>query len=170
MSLISLSTRRNALLGAGLAIAALATCLSSCATKPAPDLAAIPVEDETAEALPLVNQLRAAHGLAPLKIDPAATAAAEHQAKRMVGAKKMAHLIGFGDDFGRRVLASGVRLPAAENIAEGQRTVPAVVNAWKNSPHHMENMMGHYTGIGVAVARDSTFRDHPYWSMVLSSN
>ncbi len=161
----SLLTRRNALRLGGIALAA---GVASCATKPLPVATNLPGADQTAAALPLVNALRAQHGLPPLAIDPAATDAALYQAKRMANLKKMAHLIGFGDDFGRRVKASGVKLPAAENIAEGQRSVNAVVNAWIHSPHHLENMLGPYTGIGVAVSPGFAPGQMPYWSMVLS--
>jgi uncharacterized protein YkwD len=161
-----LFTRRNALRLTSLALAA---GIASCATKP-PQTSNAAGADQTAAALPLVNALRAKNGLPALSIDPAATAAALYQAKRMASLKKMSHLIGFGDDFGRRVKASGVKLPAAENIAEGQQTVDAVVNAWIHSPHHLENMLGKYTGLGVAIARDPSSGNLPYWSMVLSSN
>jgi uncharacterized protein YkwD len=160
-----LLSRRNALRLSALALAA---AIAGCATK-GPEVYTLPGEDQTAAALPLVNQLRASHGLPPLSIDRAATTAALYQAKRMASLKKMSHLIGFGDDFGRRVKASGVKLPAAENIAEGQQTVPAVVNAWIHSPHHLENMLGPYTGLGVALSRDPTNNNIPYWSMVLSN-
>jgi uncharacterized protein YkwD len=162
-----LFTRRNALRFTALALAAGA---ASCATTKAPQVFNAPGNDQTAAALPLVNALRAKNGLPALSAEPAATAAALYQAKRMASLEKMAHFIGFGDDFGRRVKASGVKLPAAENIAEGQQTVDAVVNAWIHSPHHLENMLGHYTGIGVALARDPSSNNMPYWSMVLSSN
>jgi uncharacterized protein YkwD len=162
----TLLTRRNAL---RLASLALASGIASCATKQ-PLVLSAPGEDQTAAALPLVNALRASKGLPALSIDPAATAAALYQARRMASLRKMAHLIGFGDDFGRRVKATGVKLPAAENIAEGQRSTDAVVTAWIHSPHHLENMLGHYTGLGVALARDPSSNNMPYWSMVLSSN
>ncbi|TCR91015.1 CAP domain-containing protein [Rhizobium sp. BK376] len=162
----TLFTRRSALRFTALALAAGA---ASCATQ-SPQVYNAPGNDQTAAALPLVNALRAKNGLPALAIDPAAKAAALYQAKRMASLKKMAHFIGFGDDFGRRVKASGVKLPAAENIAEGQQTVDAVVNAWIHSPHHLENMLGHYTGLGVALARDPSSNNLPYWSMVLSSN
>ncbi|KAA0699425.1 CAP domain-containing protein [Neorhizobium sp. P12A] len=162
----TLFTRRSALRFTALALAAGA---ASCATQ-SPQVYNAPGNDQTAAALPLVNALRAKNGLPALGIDPAAKAAALYQAKRMASLKKMAHFIGFGDDFGRRVKASGVKLPAAENIAEGQQTVDAVVNAWIHSPHHLENMLGHYTGLGVALARDPSSNNLPYWSMVLSSN
>ncbi len=161
-----LFTRRNALRLTALALAA---GIAGCATK-LPQAFNAPGDDQTAAALPLVNALRAQHGLPALSVDPAATAAALYQAKRMASLKKMSHLIGFGDDFGRRVKASGVKLPAAENIAEGQQDVNAVVTAWIHSPHHLENMLGHYSGLGVAIARDPSSGNMPYWSMVLSSN
>ncbi|WFR95727.1 CAP domain-containing protein [Rhizobium tumorigenes] len=161
----SLLTRRNALRLGGVALVA---GVASCATRPLPVARNLPGADQTAAALPLVNALRAQHGLPPLAIDPAATDAALYQAKRMANLRKMAHLIGFGDDFGRRVKASGVKLPAAENIAEGQGSVNAVVNAWIHSPHHLENMLGPYTGLGVAVSPGFAPGQMPYWSMVLS--
>jgi uncharacterized protein YkwD len=165
MSSIDLS-RRNLLRFSGLALVA---GVASCATAPQTPSTPSDGEDQTAAALPLVNQLRAKNGLPPLSIDPAATAAALYQAKRMAAAGKMKHVMGIGDGFGPRVKASGVQLPAAENIAAGQQSVPAVVTAWINSPHHLENMLGRYTGLGVALAHNPASKNVPYWAMVLSS-
>jgi uncharacterized protein YkwD len=159
-------SRRGILRLSGLALVA---GVASCAT--APKQSSIPSngDDQTAAALPLVNQLRAKNGLPPLSVDPAATTAALFQAKRMASAGKMKHVMGIADGFGPRVKASGVQLPAAENIAAGQQSVPAVVTAWINSQHHLENMLGHYTGLGVAVAHNPASKNVPYWAMVLSS-
>ncbi|MGO7638808.1 CAP domain-containing protein, partial [Rhizobium leguminosarum] len=55
----------------------------------------------------------------------------------------------------------GVRLQAAENIASGQQSVDAVVTAWINSPNHLENMLGRYGGLGVAVAHNTSSRNLP---------
>ena len=148
---------------------ALAAGVASCATGPKEPSTPSNGEDQTAASLPLVNQLRAKNGLPPLTVDPAATAAALFQAKRMAAAGKMKHVMGIADGFGPRVKASGVQLPAAENIATGQQTVPAVVTAWINSPHHLENMLGRYSGLGVAVAYNPASRNVPYWAMVLSN-
>ncbi|MFT4003233.1 MAG: CAP domain-containing protein [Rhizobium sp.] len=159
-------TRRDAMRLVALALTA---TVASCATPPA-RVSNIPASDQTASALPLVNALRARNGLPPLKIDTAASTAAVYQARRMADAGKMEHLIGIGDDFGKRVKASGVKLPAAENIAEGQRDVNAAVTAWINSPKHLHNMLGKYDGLGVALAYAPSSGGRPYWSMVLSSN
>ncbi|MGR9169689.1 CAP domain-containing protein [Rhizobium sp. KDH_Rht_773_N] len=165
MSSIILS-RRGLLQLSGLAVVA---GIAGCTTTP--KLAGTPsnATDETASALPLVNQLRAKNGLPPLSIDPHASAAAIFQAKRMASAGKMAHLMGMTDSFGARVKASGVALPAAENIASGQQSVDAAVTAWINSPHHLENMLGRYSGLGVAVAHNTSSKNLPYWAMVLSN-
>jgi uncharacterized protein YkwD len=162
----SILTRRDALRLGGLALVA---TVASCATPPA-KLSGTPGVDETTSALPLVNALRAKNGLSPLKADPSAGTAALYQARRMAAAGKMEHVMGIGDDFGKRVKASGVKLPAAENIAEGQRDVDAAVTAWINSPKHLHNMLGKYDGLGVALAYNPSSGDKPYWSMVLSSN
>jgi len=143
--------------------------VAGCATHAPVKVSNVPGADQTAAALPLVNALRAKNGLPALSVDPAATAAALYQAKRMASAGKMQHLIGTGDDFGVRVKASGVKLPAAENIAAEQHDVGAAVTAWINSPKHLHNMLGNYGGLGVAVAHASASGDTPYWAMVLST-
>lgn len=162
----SIYTRRNAL---RLAALALAVSVASCATPPT-HVSNTPSSDQSASALPLINALRAKNGLPPLRVDAAASSAAVYQAKRMADAGKMEHLIGIGDDFGKRVKASGVKLPAAENIAEGQRDVNAAMTAWINSPKHLHNMLGKYDGLGVALAYAPSSGGKPYWSMVLSSD
>ena len=88
------------------------------------------------------------------------------QSVRMAKAEEMKHLIGLGDDFGSRMKKSDVALPAAENIAAGQHTVNEAVQAWIDSPKHLENMLGNYRGLGVAVAKATDGRT--YWAMVLS--
>jgi len=159
-------SRRGLLRLSGLALVA---GVASCTTTPKMSSTPSDGQDETAAALPLVNQLRAKNGLPPLSIDPAASAAAIFQAKRMARAGKMAHLMGMSDSFGARVKASGVQLPAAENIGVGQKSVDGIVQAWINSPHHLENMLGRYSGVGVAVAHNASSNNWPYWAMVLSN-
>ncbi|NML74967.1 CAP domain-containing protein [Rhizobium sp. S-51] len=152
------------LAGTGL-VAALAGCRST-------DI--LPVEDDLAQlqtegALPIVNTLRAKKGLSTLSKNPAAESAAVVQAKRMARAGKMAHLIGVNDSFLDRMKATQVPLPAAENIATGQDSVDRAVQAWIDSKKHLENMLGGYNGLGVAVARDPSSANRPYWAMVLSA-
>ena len=159
-------TRRSLLIlsGSGL-VAALAGCRST-------DL--LPTGDELSEvqtdgALPIVNTLRQKKGLAGLARKREAEVAALIQAKRMARAGKMSHLIGFNDSFLDRMKSSEVPLPAAENIATGQDSVERAVQAWIDSKKHLDNMLGGYQGLGVAVARHPSSANRPYWAMVLSA-
>jgi uncharacterized protein YkwD len=126
--------------------------------------------DQTDATLGYVNDLRNQKGLKPLARDPAAARAALSQADRMAKTGKMAHLIGMGDSFLDRMKEQGVALPAAENIAMGQDNAEKAYAAWYRSPKHLENMLGpNYSGLGVAVMRNPTSGNQPYWAMVLST-
>nr|WP_313618355.1 CAP domain-containing protein [Agrobacterium sp.] len=142
--------------------------LSACVSSRAPKLTGN-TSDETGAALAMVNKLRSDRGLAPLSPNTNARQAATGQAVRMAKADKMSHLIGLGDSFLSRMKSHSVPLPAAENIASGQNEVERAVQAWIDSPKHLENMLGNYRGLGVAVARDMASGNRPYWAMVLSS-
>ena len=159
-SLQTLSRRGFVLLSAG-------SVLSACVSVPTNKGLPAGTRDETAAALPMVNDLRRSKGLSPLAINSAASAAAAYQAGRMVKAQKMAHLIGLTDSFLIRMKEGNVPLPAAENVAAGQDSVERVVKAWIGSKHQLENMLGPYNGLGVAVAYDAASRNRPYWAMVL---
>lgn len=125
------------------------------------------VQDRTAASLPLVNKVRSDRGLQPLSSNASARNAAAEQAMRMAKAGQMKHLIGMGDSFKTRMQRSDVPLPAAENIASGQSTVEEAVQAWIVSRRHLNNMIGSYSGLGVAVAQSSASRT--YWAMILSA-
>ncbi|UXS00192.1 CAP domain-containing protein [Agrobacterium tumefaciens] len=159
-SLITFSRRGFVLVSAG-------SLLSACVTMPTNKGVPSGTKDETAAALPMVNELRRSKGLSSLSVNSAASTAAAYQADRMVKAQKMAHLIGLTDSFLIRMKDGKVPLPAAENVASGQDSVERVVKAWITSPHHLENMLGSYNGLGVAVAYDAANRNRPYWAMVL---
>lgn len=155
--------RRGFLLLSGGGLLALGGCVSVPGTSKVDG-----ATDDTRGALPLVNDLRKQHGLSALSPSAATGHAAAEQAVRMAKTNQMSHLIGFGDDFGARMKRNDVPLPAAENIASGQATVQAAVQAWIDSKKHLENMLGNYSHVGVAVARSaSTMRT--YWAMVLSA-
>lgn len=161
-AIVRTPTRRHFLVFAGTGLL-LAGCSTTSILTPKPTPGA---DDETAGALPMVNKLRQSRGLSTLSLDAPARKAAAAQAVRMAKAGEMKHLIGFGDDFGDRMKKNDVQLPAAENIASGQNSVDAAVDAWINSPKHLANMLGPYKGLGVAMARAGDGRS--YWAMVLS--
>jgi uncharacterized protein YkwD len=151
----------------GFVLVSAGSVLSACVSVPTNKGTPSGTRDETAAALPMVNDLRRSKGLSPLAINGAASSAAAYQAGRMVKAQKMAHLIGLTDSFLVRMKDGSVPLPAAENVAAGQDSVERVVKAWIGSKHHLENMLGPYNGLGVAVAYDAASRNRPYWAMVL---
>lgn len=158
--------RRALLQGTGLSVAA---ALAGCATPSRPPKGDDDARDMSVAALALVNALRTKNGLPAVSPDAAASEAAIYQARRMASAGTMAHLIGPGDDFKSRMKDGGVALPAAENVAAGQRSLEDAMAAWIDSPKHLKNMLGAYRGLGVAVALDASNGDRPYWAMVLSN-
>ncbi|MCY1664802.1 CAP domain-containing protein [Rhizobium sp. SL86] len=157
------TARRGFLLVTGGALLSLAGCSTF-----RPPVSVNGATDDTRAALPLVNALRAKHGLSSLSASQPTGRAAAEQAVRMAKADQMTHLIGLGDDFGARMKRNGVPLPAAENIASGQKSVEEAVKAWIDSPKHLENMLGSYRSVGVAMAL-SPSTGRPYWAMVLSA-
>jgi uncharacterized protein YkwD len=165
MSHATLPRRRLILISAGLLASAMAGCRSTDILNPDDGSS----RAETAAALPMVNRLRQSRGLSSLSRSRPAEVAAIAQAKRMARAGEMSHLIGFNDSFGARMKGHDVPLPAAENIAAGQDTVERAVQAWIDSKRHLDNMLGGFNGLGVAVAWDSASGNRPYWAMVLSA-
>lgn len=126
--------------------------------------------DMTDAALPMVNSVRRRQGKSGLFNDPVAANAAKDQAIRMSRYGKMRHDLGSDRNFLARMKRLEVPLPAAENIATGQDSTEEAIAAWIHSKKHLENMLGSYTGLGVAVAKNAGTEDRPYWSMVLSNS
>lgn len=126
--------------------------------------------DMTDAALPMVNSVRRRQGKSGLFNDPVAANAAKDQAIRMSRYGKMRHDLGNDKNFLARMKRLDVPLPAAENIATGQDSTEEAIAAWIHSKKHLENMLGAYTGLGVAVAKNTGTEDRPYWSMVLSNS
>jgi uncharacterized protein YkwD len=126
--------------------------------------------DMTDSALPIVNSVRRKQGKSGLFNDPVAANAARDHAIRMARYGKMNHDLGKDKNFLARMKRMEVPLPAAENIATGQDSTEEALTAWIRSRHHLDNMVGPYTGVGVAVARNAGTGDRPYWAMVLSNS
>ena len=71
------------------------------------------------------------------------------------------------DRFKRQGYALG---SGGENIARGQPTLQAVINAWLSSPGHCANIMGaNFSEIGVAALYPNSSPNSPYWTMDLAS-
>jgi len=87
-----------------------------------------------------MNQARAQHGLAPLRIDVRLEAAARAKSRSMLRTGTFAH-----GDFQRRLTSFGVRGPYyGENLAWGvgsSATASGVVQLWLASPSHRANLL-----------------------------
>lgn len=135
-------------------------------TKPATDQTTTKDAGEASEVadglLKAHNRERAGKKLAPMTLDPKLTAAAQVQADDMAKHAKMSHEGSDGSSPFDRIKRQEYRFEsAAENVAEGQRTVEDAMRSWMNSPHHRDNILGKYTQAGFAVARDED--GTPYW-------
>ncbi|GAC1471580.1 MAG: hypothetical protein NVSMB9_17900 [Isosphaeraceae bacterium] len=117
----------------------------------------------------LVESLLEAHNrerrqakLPSLTLEPKLTSAALAHAKDMAEQRKMAHEGSDGSTPFDRIKRQGYRFQsAAENVAQGQRTVKEVMRAWMNSPHHRVNILGAYSEVGIAMVRDD--EGDPFW-------
>ena len=101
-------TRRFLLLGGGAAGLAL---FAGCSTLDRGGAVAGRVV--TQDAIERVNAFRTANGQTPLRIDRTASEAALAHARTMAEHRRMAHNIGRGADFLRRMKRQNVALPAA---------------------------------------------------------
>lgn len=113
---------------------------------------------EAEAALAATNALRRQHGLRPLRVNAALTAAATNHACEMAARGLMSHEGRGNTGPAQRVRAAGFqpRL-TAENIAAGPFTLERVVAEWNRSPGHMGNILVPQMrdfGIGRAVAAD----------------
>jgi len=100
-----------------------------------------------------INQVRAANGVAPLRIGPRLQRAAESHSQAMVRTGSFAH-----GDWYRRLRRNGVRARTlGETIAWGvgtDGTAQGIVASWLASPPHRATMLApgfRRVGVGVAV-------------------
>jgi uncharacterized protein YkwD len=114
----------------------------------------------------LVNQERAAVGVAPLTYDAEAERAALAHTEDMVERGFFDHVTPAPESWtpGERLQMTGASgySRTGENIATGQRTAAAVMQAWMNSPGHRANILDPlFTHIGVGVTTSG-----PTWAQV----
>jgi uncharacterized protein YkwD len=161
-----IQTRRLFLIGSGttllLAGCSVTTTLAPIETGSSADM--------TQAALPVINSVRRKNGRASLFNDPVAANAAKDHAIRMARYGKMSHDLGRDKNFLARMKRLEVPLPAAENIATGQDSTDEAMAAWIRSRRHLENMLGPFTGVGVALAKNTGTGERPYWAMILSNS
>jgi len=88
-----------------------------------------------------VNAERAKAGCKAVVLDPRLTAAAAGHAQDMATNNYFSHTSRDGRTFVDRIKAQGYPVPRSENIAAGQPTVTAVMDAWMASAGHRANIL-----------------------------
>lgn len=121
------------------------------------------------QVLKLVNEVRAENGLSPLTwADDLANVARAHS-QDMINRNFFSHTNPDGLSPFDRLKNSGISYrAAAENIAYGQKTAEAVMDAWMNSSGHRANILSSSVkelGVGAAKASNGTI----YWTQVFVS-
>lgn len=108
------------------------------------------------------NELRAARGLRPHRINPALTKAAQDHAAYMARTRVFSHYSNGGP--GGRAVRHGFGAGVRENIGYGYGSVENMFTTWFNSSGHWANMMSNTAdvGFGYALSPSGT----PYWVAV----
>lgn len=115
------------------------------------------------EVIRLVNEQRAKNGLNPLSENWELSRVARYKSQDMADNRYFSHTSPtYGSPF-QMIRSFGISFRrAGENIAYGQRTPQAVVNAWMNSSGHRANILSaSYTQIGVGYEADGN-----YWTQM----
>ena len=115
------------------------------------------------EVIRLVNEIRVKNGLKALKSDWELSRVARYKSQDMKDNNYFSHTSPvYGTPF-TMIKNFGISYKsAAENIAKGQTTPQAVVNAWMNSPGHRANILNaSYKKIGVGYVADGN-----YWTQM----
>ena len=115
------------------------------------------------EVVRLVNEIRAENGLSRLTANWELSRVARFKSQDMADKGYFSHTSPtYGTPF-EMIRAFGLSYKTAgENIAYGQRTPQAVVNAWMNSSGHRANILNaSYTQIGVGYSADGH-----YWTQL----
>lgn len=153
---------------------------ASAAAQEAAASASCGVSGVAAAALERINRLRAAGAscgtrgayapAAALRWNDALARAAAAHSLDMATQDYFSHTSADGRSVGDRVSAAGYAYASlGENIAAGQSTVDAVVDAWMHSDGHCANLMGSdYQDFGLACADATTSRYGRYWTLDLA--
>lgn len=121
------------------------------------------------DVLALTNAYREAKALKTLKSNKFLNAAAKDHARWMAANDTLSHEGKNGSRAIDRAEQQGyhdIRL-IGENIADGQGTAMMVMNSWKKSPPHNENLLNpDVHDAGIACAPNANGR--PYWVIIMA--
>ncbi|HUP46712.1 MAG TPA: CAP domain-containing protein [Thermoanaerobaculia bacterium] len=109
-----------------------------------------------------MNRQRAAHGLAPLRVNDDLNLAAGDRIADMFDQRYFAHVAPDGTQPFIWVSRRGYPYRAVgENLAVGYGTAQKVVRGWMESPGHRANILGRsYDEVGIAIANGAPVRGY----------
>lgn len=122
--------------------------------------------------LELVNQIRAEAGVGALTLDTNLSKAATIRAIELDYSNTFAHSRPDGRHWNTVFSLCGVGsyIKAGENIAAGQKTPEQVVEAWKNSKGHYENMIDtSFTKMGIGYSSSGVGTYKVYWAQLFTN-
>ena len=133
-----------------------------------PVITSTPVAENTdfvSQVAALVNAERAKVGISPVTLDTTLSKAAQVRAKEIV--TQFSHTRPNGSSFSTAITEQGFSFRGSgENIAYGQKTPQAVMNAWMNSDGHRANILNSkYTKIGVGYYQQNGVN---YWTQLFA--
>ncbi len=119
----------------------------------------------------LVNAYRAQKGLKPLKLNAKLASAARAHSEDLARVDKIAHQGTDGSTPWKRVERAGYRPRlAAENVATGQISLEEVMQDWKESRSHNENLLlADAAEMGIALVWRPETSYKSFWTLVLGS-
>ncbi len=117
-----------------------------------------------AQVVALVNEARGKYGLTPLTVNETLVRVARRKSDDMRDSNYFAHQSPtYGSPFDMIKSFDLTYKHAGENIAKGQKTAQAVMDAWMASKDHRENILSpDFTEIGVGYAEG----DATYWTQL----
>jgi uncharacterized protein YkwD len=122
--------------------------------------------------LGLINDYRRKSGAGNLTLQDQLGAAADHHSQDMANKNYFSHTLSNGDSPEKNIERFGYTNWSfvGENIAAGQETAKAVMDAWKSSPEHDKNMRDkNFTEIGIGRAYNKSSKYGWYWTTTFGS-
>ena len=125
--------------------------------------------DDAARIIALVNNFRAAHGLAPVALDSKLSAAAQQHASAMAESATFSHDKPDGNLTERMRRAGYAFATVTENIAAGAPTPEEAEATWEQSPPHERNLLNpSVRDAGVGHANRQGEAPNDYWCLILA--
>jgi uncharacterized protein YkwD len=128
--------------------------------------------NEERAVLDLINDYRRKNGAGSLSLQNQLGAAADHHSQDMASKNYFSHTLSNGDSPEKNIERFGYTnwSYVGENIAAGQETAKAVMDAWKSSPEHDQNMRDkNFTEIGIGRAYNKSSKYGWYWTTTFGS-